>query len=163
MTEVTDQLAYVLITPYSLYKSRTGGIIGRLLAHVRLEFVAARMCVFSDVFLDAYRQIICSAGTDPALKEAWQRYIDQSLRQDNPWGYLPRCMLLLFKGPNAVRHLKEDVIGTFTEQPVGDTIRGTYGDFIRDPRSIVESRSGACGRRQPNTGSRDCMARNRRG
>jgi len=41
-------------------------------------------------------------------------------------------MLLLLKGPNAVRHLKEDVIGGFTEQPVGDTIRGTYGDLIRD-------------------------------
>jgi nucleoside diphosphate kinase len=41
-------------------------------------------------------------------------------------------MLLLFRGPNAVRHLKEEVIGGFTDMPVGDTIRGTYGDFIRD-------------------------------
>jgi len=129
---VTDQLAYALITPYSLYKSRTGGIIGRLLAHARLDFVAARMYVFSDEFLDAYEEVVCPEGIDPVLRDAWLRYIDEWLRRDNRLGYLPRCMLLLFKGPNAVRHLKEDVIGGFTEQPVGDTIRGTYGDLIRD-------------------------------
>ncbi len=127
-----DQLAYALITPYSLYKSRTGGIIGRLLAYAKLEFVAVRMFVLSDKFLDAYNKIICPPNTDPAICEAWHKYIDNSLRQRNKWGYLPRCMLLLFRGPNAVRHLKEEVIGQFTENPVGDTVRGTYGDFIRD-------------------------------
>ena len=34
---MSGQLAYALITPYSLLKSRTGGIIGRLLAHTRLR------------------------------------------------------------------------------------------------------------------------------
>jgi nucleoside diphosphate kinase len=129
---VNDQLAYALITPHSLYKSRTGGIIGRLLAHARLELVAARMYVFSDAFVDAYQKIICPPGTDAAVEAAWHKYLDESFRPKNPWGYLPRCMLLLFRGPNAVRHLKDDVIGGFTEQPVGDTIRGTYGDFVRD-------------------------------
>ena len=62
---VTDQLAYALITPYSLFKSRTGGIIGRLLAHARLEFVGARMYVFSDAFVDAYKKVICPAGYRP--------------------------------------------------------------------------------------------------
>ncbi|HUS47498.1 MAG TPA: nucleoside-diphosphate kinase [Phycisphaerae bacterium] len=132
-----EQLAYALITPYSLYKSRTGGIIGRLLAYARLEFVAARMYVFSDALVDAYQKIICPPGTPAAVEKAWHEYIDESLRQKNPWGYLPRCMLLLFRGPDAVRHLKEDVIGAFTEQPVGDTIRGTYGDFIRDEGGVV--------------------------
>lgn len=129
---MSEQLAYALITPYSLYKSRTGGIIGRLLAHARLELVAARMYVFSDAFVDAYQKVVCSPGTEETIKEAWDRYLDESLRPNNPWGYLPRCMLMLLRGPNAVRHLKDDVIGAFTEQPVGDTIRGTYGDFIRD-------------------------------
>lgn len=125
-----DQLAYALITPYSLFKSRTGGIIGRLLAHAKLEFVAARMFVFSDAFLDAYQKLICPKGMDAKIEKAWHRYIDESLRQSNHLGYLPRCMVLLFRGPNAARHLKDDVIGSFTPQPAGDTIRGTYGDFI---------------------------------
>lgn len=128
---MTEQLAYTLITPYSLFKSRTGGIIGRLLAHARLEFVAARMHVFSDAFIDAYQKVICPPDIETKIGQAWHRYIDQSLRQNNPWGFLPRCMLLLFRGPDAVRHLKEEVIGSFTEEPTGDTIRGTYGDFIR--------------------------------
>lgn len=127
-----DQLAYAMITPYSLYKSRTGGIIGRLLAYARLEFVSSRMYILSDEFIDAYDKIICPPNTDPAISEAWHKYIDSSLRQGNKWGYLPRCMLLVFRGPDAVRHLKEEVIGQFTENPVGDTVRGTYGDFMRD-------------------------------
>ncbi len=134
---MADQLAYALITPYSLYKSRTGGIIGRLLAHAELELVAAKMLVFSDEFLDSYQKVICPADMDPKVEKAWHEYIDRSLRQDNVWGYLPRCMLLLFRGANAVRHLKEDMIGSFTEQPVGDTVRGTYGDFILNPDGEV--------------------------
>lgn len=133
---MNDQLAYAMITPYSLYKSRTGGIIGRLLAHARLEFVGARMFVFSDEFVNKYQKVICPPDMESPLTEAWHKYIDESLRTNNPWGYLPRCMVLLFRGPNAVRHLKEDVIGGFTDQPVGDTIRGTYGDFIHDDNSI---------------------------
>ena len=134
---MTEQLAYVLITPYSLFKSRTGGIIGRLLAHARLELVATRMFVFSDAFVDAYKKVICSPDIDPVIAEAWQRYIDENLRRNNPGGQLPRCMFMLFRGPNAVRHLKDEVIGAFTDEPVGDTIRGTFGDLIRDEKGAV--------------------------
>lgn len=134
---MNEQLAYALITPYSLYKSRTGGIIGRLLAHSRLELVATRMYIFSDAFVDAYQDVICPQGIDPALGDAWKNYINESLRPKNPWGFTPRCMLLLFRGPNAMRHLKEEVIGAFTEQPLGDTVRGTYGDFIRDKEGNI--------------------------
>ena len=128
---MSDQLAYALITPYSLLKSRTGGIIGRLLAHARLELVATRMYVFSDKFVDAYKKVLYPPQTDPVFQGAWDKYVDEWLRPGSAWGFLPRCMLMLLKGPNAVQHLKDEVIGQFTEEPVGDTIRGTYGDFIR--------------------------------
>jgi len=127
-----DQLAYALVTPYSILKSRTGGVIGRLMALSHLTLVAVRVFVFSDKFVDEYRQMLSTAEMDPPLTEAWQQYVDENLRRDNPMGLLPRCMLLLFKGPDAVRHLRQDVIGSFTEQPVGDNVRGTYGDFVRD-------------------------------
>ena len=107
-----DELAYALITPYSILKSRTGGIIGRLTAHARLKLAAVRMFVFSDGFVDAYREAISLPGMEPALTEAWSRYVDENLRADNPWGFLPRCLLMLFRGPDAVRHLREDVIGS---------------------------------------------------
>ena len=133
---MSEELAYALITPYSLYKSRTGGIIARLLAYAKLDFVAAQMYSFSDEFINRYQKVVCPPDCEPGIATAWREYLDTPLRP-NPWGYLPRCMLLLFRGVNAVRHLKEEVIGPFTEQPVGDTIRGTYGDFIRDPDGKV--------------------------
>ncbi|MDP6543997.1 MAG: nucleoside-diphosphate kinase [Phycisphaerae bacterium] len=129
---MSQELAYALITPYSLHKSRTGGIIGRILAHPSLELVGSRMFVFSDEFVGAYQELICPDAMDQRIEDAWHCYIDESLRRDNPWGVLPRCMLLLLRGENAVRCLKEQVIGSFTEQPVGDTVRGTFGDFICD-------------------------------
>lgn len=129
---MAEELTYAMITPYSLFKSRTGGIIGRLLAHANLELVAVRMFLFSDEFVEAYRDMMCPDDMDPNIRQAWQEYIGRNLRVSNAWHYQPRCMVLLFRGPNAVRHLKDEVIGSFTEQPVGDTIRGTFGDFIRD-------------------------------
>ncbi|MCE5280000.1 MAG: nucleoside-diphosphate kinase [Planctomycetaceae bacterium] len=129
---MSDELTYALITPYSLLKSRTGGIISRLLANAQLELVATRMYVFSDAFVDAYKEIICPDDTPADFAQAWRRYLDENLRRRNQWGHVPRCMLLLFRGANAVRHLKDDVIGSFTDQPVGNTIRGTYGDLIRN-------------------------------
>lgn len=134
---MSEELSYALITPYSLYKSRTGGIIARLLAYAELDFVGARMYSLSDAFIDAYKEVVCPADCEPALAAAWRDYLDRAMRPSNPWGYIPRCILLLFRGENAVRHLKEDVIGPFTEQPVGDTVRGTYGDFIRDSDGSV--------------------------
>ncbi len=129
---MAEELAYALITPYSLFKSRTGGIIGRLLAHANLELLSVRMFIFSDEFIDRYIDLATPADMDEPLVAAWRDYLDRNLRVSNSWHYAPRCMVLLFRGPNAVRHLKEEVIGSFTEQPKGDTIRGTFGDFIRD-------------------------------
>ena len=134
---VAEELTYALITPYSLFKSRTGGIIGRLLAHANLELVQTRMFIFSDQFVDRYMQVMCPPDMTPAFREAWTRYLDRNLRVSNSWNYAPRCMLLLFRGPNAVRHLKEEVIGSFTEDPKGDSIRGTFGDFIRDDKGNI--------------------------
>ena len=36
-----EQLAYVIVTPYSLFKSRTGGILARLITRTGLDLVAA--------------------------------------------------------------------------------------------------------------------------
>ena len=40
---MAQELAYVIITPYSLHKSRTGGILARLITRTGLELVGARM------------------------------------------------------------------------------------------------------------------------
>ena len=40
---MSQELAYVILTPYTLFKSRTGGIIARLITRTGLELVGARM------------------------------------------------------------------------------------------------------------------------
>ena len=88
-----NELAYVLITPYSILKSRTGGIIGRLMALSRLKLTAVRMCVFSDEFLDAYAGLLTGPGVEARMAQGWRNYVNEHLRRENPWGFLPRCML----------------------------------------------------------------------
>ena len=37
------EISYVIITPYSLLKSRTGGIVARLMSRTDLEFIGAQV------------------------------------------------------------------------------------------------------------------------
>ena len=57
-------------------------------------------------------------------------YCDSYLRPNNRMGISNRCMLLLFEGENATRVINDDVVGAITREPRGDTVRGTYGDFV---------------------------------
>ena len=127
----TKQLTYVLITPYTLFKSRTGGIIGRILALSRnVRFVGARMYAPSDEMIDKYMETLQYENFPPEIREALTGYVDANCRRENPFGITNRMMMLLFEGPDAVRSLREDVVGVLSTNMRGDTIRGTYGDFI---------------------------------
>ena len=129
-----DELAYVLITPYSLLKSRTGGIIGRLMSMADLTLVGARMYAPSDALVDAYAVTINEQeDLEPQLKNAFLTYLNDYFRPKNKLGIANRTLLLLFRGENAVEVIKEEVAGPITSDPRGDTIRGTYGDYIRVP------------------------------
>jgi nucleoside diphosphate kinase len=128
---MADKLTYVLITPYSLLKSRTGGIIGRILALSRdVRFVGARMYAPSDDMVSAYLETLSSETLTPTVHDALVQYVDRNLRRDNPFGISNRMMLLLFEGPDPIRSLREDVVGALSADMRGDTIRGTYGDFV---------------------------------
>ena len=48
------ELSYLLITPYSLRKSRTGGILSRILARSGLELVGARMFASSRELVEEF-------------------------------------------------------------------------------------------------------------
>lgn len=132
-----NELAYVLITPYSLIKSRTGGIIGRLLSLGNLELVGARMYAPSDEFVDRYCATIEAQDMEHHLKKAFINYINDYFRRDNRFGISNRTMLMLFQGENAVRTLKEDVVGS-VDHTRGDTVRGTYGDYLAGVNGDIE-------------------------
>ena len=132
------QLTYVLITPYSLLKSRTGGIIGRILALSRnVRFVGARMYAPTDDMIDRYLQTLKAEDMYPGIREALRTYADVNMRRDNPFGISNRCLVLLFEGPDAVKSLREDVVGALSVDMKGDSIRGTYGDVILSHNKVA--------------------------
>ena len=55
---MSQQLAHVIITPYSLYKSRTGGILSRLISLTGLDLTAMRMFAPSPELVKQYAETI---------------------------------------------------------------------------------------------------------
>jgi len=137
---MAQELAYVIITPYSLYKSRTGGIMARLLSRTGLDLAAARMFAPSHELVQKYSQVVVSANDpqDRHIQELIREYIQKKLAPDPKTGRRRRAMVLLFTGEDAVRKVRT-VVGNFSEdgRTAGETIRDTYGDLIVDEHDKV--------------------------
>ncbi len=136
---MADQIAYVILTPYTLLKSRTGGIFARLIARTGLELVAARMFAPSRELVDEYAAQIVSAGDpqDRRIQELICEYVRQNLAPHPATGQRRRVMVLLFRGDEAVRKVRS-VVGSFTSAPRGgETIRDSFGDLILDESGAV--------------------------
>ena len=131
-------MSYVIVTPYTISKSRTGGVIARLLSRVDLELVAAQIVTPSEEFVHEYaetlreqeRQNLNTAG------ELLAGYIERNMAPSG--GRRHRLLIMLFRGENACRKLS-DICGALfpenksVESIQGETIRDTYADFIVDP------------------------------
>ncbi len=136
---MSEQLAYAIITPHSLHKSRTGGIIARLIARTGVELVAARMFAPGPGLLEEYADTIVSANDpqDRRIQELLRDYVLNDFSADPKTQKRRRVMLLLFKGDDAVRKLRS-VVGSFsTHRRGGETIRDTYGELIIDENDNV--------------------------
>jgi nucleoside diphosphate kinase len=136
---MAQELAYVIITPYSLYKSRTGGILTRLITRTGLELAAARMFAPSPELVKQYSQAIISANDpqDRRVQQLIYEYILQNLLPDARTGRRRRVMMLLFKGEDAVRKTRSVVGNISPDRRTGETIRDTYGDLIIDENNQV--------------------------
>ena len=134
------ELTYVVITPYSLIKSRTGNIIARLMSFSGCDLVGVRMMRPSDEFVDKYIRRLKNLNIDRRLEKALVDYIDQNLRRENILGQPNRCLFLLFEGKDAVEKIY-NVVGELTteaeSEAIRGTIRGTYCDFITTPDGKV--------------------------
>src|ERR1044071_8915454 len=133
------QLAYVIITPYTLYKSRTGGILARLITRTGLELVGARMFAPSQELVQQYSQAIVSANDpqDRRIQELIRDYIIQNLTPDQTTGRRRRVMMLLFEGEDAVRKVRSVIGNISPDRRGGETIRDTYGDIVLDEKGEV--------------------------
>ena len=129
-----QQLAYVIITPYSLYKSRTGGILTRLISRTGLDLAAMRMLAPSPELVREYAETIVSAHDpqDRKIQELLRQYVVQNFSPDAKTGRRRRVMALLFRGEDAVKKVRAVVGNLSPERRVGETIRDTYGDLISD-------------------------------
>ena len=145
-----EELAYALITPYSLHKSRTGGILARLLwANVRLA--AARMYA-PRPDTDFVRKY-CDAIYDPQeccvplhYQKMLIQYVLENLARPNVRGISNRMLVLVFRGPNAQRDIV-NAVGHIGQDVRGDDVRGTFGDFIaEDGQSACLQKARTCAR-----------------
>jgi nucleoside diphosphate kinase len=129
---MAEELSYVIINPYTIYKSRTGGVLARLLTRTSLDLVGAQMFAPSQALVDEYaKNIVTEADPqDRKIQELIRDYVKENLAPDPVTGVRERVMMLLFRGENAVRRIRETV-GTFKENFLGgESIRDTYGDIV---------------------------------
>src|SRR5580658_8143456 len=135
-----QQLAYVIITPYSLHKSRTGGILSRLITRTGLDMACARMFAPRAELVQKYSEAIVSANDpqDRRIQELIYQYILENLMPDPKTGRSRRLMMLLFKGDDAVRKTRSVIGNISADRRGGETIRDTYGDLVIDEQDQVK-------------------------
>ncbi len=133
-----EQLSYVIITPYSMRKSRTGGIIARLISRTGLELVTSRMFAPSAELTKRYADTIVTE-TDPrhrATQELIRDYVQKNFTgtANDP---RPRVLLLVLRGEDAVDKVHHTIGHIVHERTSGETIRDTFGDYITDDAGKV--------------------------
>ena len=136
---MAKELAFALINPYTIAKSRTGGVIGRFMSRTGLDLVAARMFGPSQELAEQYARSI--RENEDANAEERQLLADYVLRNYGPdptTGKPRRVMMLVFEGENAVEKIGRAAGHLRYSTESAETVRGTYGDFIKDERNEVK-------------------------
>jgi nucleoside diphosphate kinase len=131
------ELSYLIITPYSIRKSRTGGILSRILSRSGLELAAARMFAPSRELVEEFASALISEGIKRhQTQELLRQYILKNFAP-NAENVRQRVLLLVLRGENAVLQTRAVAGHIIQEPPRGETIRDTYGDYIVDDGQLV--------------------------
>src|ERR1017187_6878163 len=111
MSTKKEQLAYVLINPYTIHKSRTGGVISRLFTRTALDLAAARMFAPSQELVEEYAATIVSEHDpqDRKAQDLLRQYVLDNYAPDRKTGRRRRAMMLVFRGENAVAKVRAAV------------------------------------------------------
>lgn len=126
------ELAFVMVTPHTLAKSRTGGVIARYLARTDLNFVAARLFNPSPALIQEYAESIRHADGVPAVNTLIADYVLKSFGCSRQTGKPHRVMLLLFEGIDAVAKIWRVTGPVRVRADCGETVRETYGEYVED-------------------------------
>lgn len=125
------ELAYAIITPYTIRKSRTGAVLSRLLGLVSARLVATQMIALTKAMAARYAESIMPGidAEDEKLRAAIRTYIRESMAP-SPDGRRHRALMLVFCGEDAQAELSS-VVGSLTiSADTGETIRNAYGDLV---------------------------------
>ena len=133
-----DELSYAIVTPYSMRKSRTGGIVARLISRTGLDLVAGRMFAPCPELVRRYTGTIVTEthGRHRATQELIRDYVLKHFSGE-PNGQRSRVLFLVFRGPDAVERIRRAVGHIVHERTSGETIRDTFGDYITDESGKV--------------------------
>src|SRR2546429_7228954 len=97
-----QELSYAMVTPYSMRKSRTGGIVARLISRTGLDVVAGRMFAPGAELVKRDAETIVTETE--SRHRATQEMIREYVRRDFTGkinGQTPRVLLLVFFGEAA--------------------------------------------------------------
>jgi len=133
---MAQELSYILITPYTILKSRTGGVIARLLSRTDIELVAAQIIAPTQELADNYAEALKETvgKRNPAAAEMFCDYVKRTFSPTGERRH--RVMMLVFKGEDACSKLfaiAGDVYSdtkSSSERITGETIRDTYSDLV---------------------------------
>jgi nucleoside diphosphate kinase len=140
-----ETISYVMVTPYTIAKSRTGGVVARLLSRLDLELVGAQTVALDEAAVEEYASLIRKQGNPDKTKgaELLADYVKHHFAPSE--GRKHRALLLIFRGEDPCRKLA-DICGALfaqnqgIESITGETIRDTYADLItapEDPRRVT--------------------------
>ncbi|MCL2764890.1 MAG: nucleoside-diphosphate kinase [Treponema sp.] len=135
-------LSYVIVTPYTIAKSRTGGVLSRLLTRTELELVGAQIFAPDMEFAQKYAESLRQRAPQNQLV----LLADYVKNYFGPSGGRPhRTLLLLFRGENPCEKLLNTCGHLYTKHVevdylAGETIRDTYSDLIFSEHSPDEVR-----------------------
>ena len=133
---MAKELAFVLINPHSIAKSRTGGIVARYISRTGLDLVGARMFAPSAELAKEYSELIRNdPNVVPAMRDKLADYVAREYAPAADGGRR-RVMMLLFEGENAIQAVK-DVTGAIRASENGESVRDTYGDYVLDAAGEV--------------------------
>ena len=129
---MNKNLSYVIVTPYTIAKSRTGGVLSRLLSRTDLELVGAQIFTPDNSLVKEYAESLrIRAPQNQVMLIA--DYVEHNMA---PSGGRPhRSLLLLFRGDNPTEQLLAACGHIYTQHVEidalsGETIRDTYADLI---------------------------------
>ncbi|MBM4142577.1 MAG: nucleoside-diphosphate kinase [Lentisphaerae bacterium] len=136
---MAKELAFVMINPYTIAKSRTGGVIARYVARTDLRLASARMFGPSAELVREYaalvRRNLHTRGSEH--ENLVPDYILKAYAPDPATGRPRRVMLLLFEGEDAVDKIWSVTGSATLKSGSGETVRDTYGDYVLDEQNRV--------------------------